>query len=88
MQLTYHASQRSSQRHIPAAVVAAIYDFGTDYASRGATGLRLDRRAIDLAADELEPYQIERLRRFSGTYIIADGAHVITVAHAIRRKSN
>lgn len=86
MELTAHAQQRASQRAVPLPVVHAIYSYGVAYASRGATGLRLDRRSLDLAADELAPREVERLRRFTGAFVITNGARVITVARASRRR--
>lgn len=86
MQLTNHAKHRALQRSIPIAVIEAIFDFGTDYASRGLTGLRLDRYALELAADALPPTEVQRLRRYCGAYVIASADRVITVAHANRRR--
>lgn len=77
---------RAAQRSIPVAVIEAIFDFGTDYASRGLIGLRLDRHALALAADEMLPREVERLRRYFGAYIIASGDCVVTVANANRRR--
>ncbi len=88
MELTAHAQQRASQRAVPLSVVQAICSYGLAYASRGATGLRLDRRSLDLAADELAPRDVERLRRFTRTFLIADGARVITVVRASRRHAH
>lgn len=85
MQLTHHAKHRAAQRCIPIAVIEAIFDFGTDYASRGFTGLRLDRYALELAADSLAPIEVQRLRRYFGAYVIASGDRVVTVAHSKRR---
>ena len=82
MQLTHHAKYRAAQRSIPVDVIEAIFDFGTDYASRGLTGLRLDRYALELAAETLPPPEIQRLRRYFGAYVIASGDRVVTVAHA------
>lgn len=86
MQLTAHARDRAAQRSIPTPVIEAIYAFGTDYASAGAIGLRLDRRALELAADELATEELARLRRFIGVYLISQGDRVITVARANRRR--
>jgi len=86
MELTKHAIQRAAQRSIPDAVVEAIYAFGASYSARGCTGLRLDRVAIELAADELAASEIQRLRRFHGAFIITSGAKVVTVARATRRR--
>jgi hypothetical protein len=86
MQLTRHAKIRAAQRTVPLSVVHAVYDYGVAYASRGVTGLRLDRRALDLATDDLSPREVERLRRFASTILIADGAHVITVIRAPRSR--
>ena len=86
MQLTRHARHRTAQRSIPIAVIEAIFDFGTDYASRGLTALRLDRYALDLAADALSSTEVQRLRRYCGAYVIAAGDCVVTVAYANRRR--
>lgn len=86
MQLTHHAKYRAAQRSIPISVIEAIFDFGTDYASRGLTGLRLDRCALELAADALPATEVQRLRRYCGAYIIASGDHIVTVAHASSRR--
>jgi hypothetical protein len=88
MQLTQHARQRAAQRLVPVAVIQAIYAYGESYSSRGCTGLRLSREALTLAADDLPPSEIERLRRFHGTYLITSGAKVLTVAHAQFRRFN
>jgi hypothetical protein len=88
MQLTHHARQRAAQRSVPLEVIEAVYAYGECYSSQGCTGLRLSRKAIALAADDLPPSKIERLRRFHGTYVIASGAMIVTVAHAKQRRFN
>ena len=85
MHLSQHATHRAIQRSIPVSVIEAIFDFGTDYAARGLTGLRLDRHALDLAADTLTAPEFDRLRRYAGVYLIAAGDRVVTVARASRR---
>lgn len=86
MELTKHATQRAAQRSVPEAVIAAIYAYGASYSARGCTGLRLDRTSIELAADDLSPQELARLRRFHGVYLITSGATVVTVAHATARR--
>lgn len=86
MHLTRHAKHRAAQRSIPMNVIEAIFDFGTDYASRGLIGLRLDQYALELAADALPPTEVQRLRRYCGAYVIASGDRIVTVAHANRRR--
>lgn len=86
MELTKHARQRAAQRSVPEPVVAAIYAYGASYSTRGCTGLRLDRTAIELAADELPPKELARLRRFHGVYLVASGAAVVTVVRATARR--
>jgi hypothetical protein len=85
MHLSQHATHRAIQRSIPVSVIEAIFDFGTDYPSRGLIGLRLDRQALDLAADVLTATEVGRLRRYAGAYLIAAGDRVVTVARATRR---
>lgn len=84
MFLSQHATRRAIQRSIPAAVIEAIFNFGTDYPARGLIGLRLDRYALDLAADVLTATEVNRLRRYTGVYLIAAGDRVVTVARATR----
>ena len=86
MQLTHHAQQRAAQRSIPEAVIEAIYSYGESYCARGCMGYRLDRHSIALAADDLPASDIERLRRYVGTYIIANGEKVVTAAFAKSRR--
>jgi hypothetical protein len=86
MRLSQHAMHRAIQRSIPVSVIEAIFDFGTDYASRGGTGLRLDRLALVLASDALPSAEVDRLRRYVGVYLIASGDCVVTVARATRRR--
>jgi hypothetical protein len=86
MHLSQHATHRANQRSIPVAVIEAIFDFGTDYLSKGLIGFRLDRRAIDLAAGVLPATEVDRLRRYKGVYLIAAGDCVVTVARATRRR--
>lgn len=86
MELSKHARQRAAQRSVPEAVIAAIYAYGVSYSTRGCTGLRLDRTSIELAADELSPQELARLRRFHGVYLVTSGATVVTVAHATARR--
>ncbi len=88
MQLSNHAKNRAAQRSIPSQVIEAIYCYGESYASRGCMGYRLNRRSIALAADDLSAPDIERLRRFVGTYIIANGEMIVTAAHAKTRRFN
>lgn len=85
MRMTRHAEKRAAQRSIPAAVVQSIYDYGAPYASRGATALRLDRKAFDLAEDDMPLRDVQRLRRFSTVYLVSNGEKVITVARSSRR---
>lgn len=86
MELTKHARQRAAQRSVPETVIAAIYAYGASYNARGCTGLKLDRVSIELAADELSPRELARLRRFHGVYLITSGATVVTVARETARR--
>lgn len=71
---------------IPEWVITTIYNYGADYAARGATGLRLDRRAIELTSEEFDAVRAERLRRFADCYLIVGGAAVIMAARASKRR--
>lgn len=85
MKLTRHADRRCVERRIPREIVQLIHDYGTIYRSRGADGLKLDRHAIDLAAESNHRLRAD-LRRYRGAYmIVGEGGRVITVAREIRR---
>ena len=86
--MTKHAIERSLRRGIPMDVVSAIYSYGTPTHSRGALALRLDRKAIELAQDDLPANIGRKLSRYRGAYIIADTATAITVARSLRRYRN
>lgn len=86
MMITKHAKRRAAQRSIPERVIEWIYIYGDSYASRGCMGYRLDRHSLALAADDLPASDIERLRRYFGTYIIASGEKIITAAYAKSRR--
>jgi hypothetical protein len=86
MELTKHASRRAAQRSVPEGVIAAIYVYGASYSTRGCTGLRLDRTSIELAANDLSPQELERLRRFHDVYLVTSGSKVVTVARATSRR--
>ncbi len=87
MHLTAHASARSLQRNLPLAAIAAAYDYGSISYHRGAIALRLDRRALELAGDDLPSPQSRALARYRGVFVVADGAQIITAARATRRRN-
>lgn len=85
MRLTRHADRRCIERRFPREIVQLIHDCGTSYRSRGVEGLKLDRHAIDLAAESNHRLRAD-LRRYRGAYmIVANDAAVITVARETRR---
>lgn len=84
MKMSEHARQRAAQRSVPIAVIEAIFAYGEEFATLGRVGPRLTRDALKLAADDLLPSEIERLRRFIDVLIITSGEAIITV---IRTKS-
>ena len=85
MHLTRHAEHRSIKRNIPMHVMDAIYEFGSPRPSRGLLSLTLDRKAIDLAAEDKGRRRHE-LCRYSGTYLIVDNEEqIVTVARRTRR---
>lgn len=80
-----HATERAMQRAIPAQVIAAIHSYGSPSHHRGAIALRLDRRALDLARDDLPAPQGRELGRYRGAYVVENDATIVTVARPTRR---
>ena len=86
MQMTAHAETRSIQRSVPHDIIETILVYGRPVHSRGALSVAMDRRALELAASELERRDLVRLERYRGVYVVADGAVVVTVARPTRRR--
>lgn len=81
MRLTRHADRR----YIPRDIAQLIHDYGTPYRSRGAEGLKLDRQAIELAAESNHRLSAD-LRRYRGAYmIVGDDGSIVTIARETRR---
>ena len=84
MRLTRHADRRCIERRFPRDIVQLIHDYGTPYRSRGAEGLKLDRHAIELAAESNHRLSAD-LRRYRGAYmIVGDDGSIVTVARETR----
>ncbi|MCW3781563.1 hypothetical protein [Defluviimonas salinarum] len=85
-QLTHHAEARCQQRSISAKLRDVIYAYGSESRSRRAACFWLDRRALELATDDLGSHAGKWLERHMGAFlVVSDEGAVITAAHSTRR---
>ncbi|MFD2741173.1 hypothetical protein ACFSUD_16460 [Sulfitobacter aestuarii] len=85
MRMTFHATERRTQRNLPLDILRLIQSYGEPVHSRGALSLMLDDATIDLIA-EGDLRRRQSLSRYRGAYLVEScNGTVITAARRSRR---